>query len=201
MFRKPKKVLYSSLILILSLAVLVPSVSAASVDSSKDISDGTLTTAPVDSSKTITTGALTAAPPASDFVAKFVPVQSTASTKSGVMSATSSSDYQYLVPSSCTSSIYNKATLTMVITGITQANTVVDFASVSTTLQRYDGTNWNSVLSGPGQQLKDTTAAAASGGTNIWKGYYYRTMSYHVVQKGLVYETAYSYSPAALATQ
>src|SRR5262249_9440521 len=148
------------------------------------------------SSKKIADGALTAAPPDSDFVAKFVPDQSSAGT--GVFSTAGN---QYLMTYASYSSINNSAPGTMTISGTTNATTVVDTVGVSTYLQRYDGTNWNTVLTGPSLMLYNSPVASAKGGTNIWKGYYYRTMSYHWVLEGTIFESGYSYSPAALAMQ
>ncbi|GAK39421.1 hypothetical protein TCA2_1909 [Paenibacillus sp. TCA20] len=84
------------------------------------------------------------------------------------------------------------------IAGHTEAKLAADFISVDVTLQRWDGSAWRSERAVSNSTTHSKSVETNQTVYNLNKGYYYRTLSTHMVRINGTVEKASFYTPGYL---
>lgn len=84
------------------------------------------------------------------------------------------------------------------IAGHTEAKLAADFISVDVTLQRWDGSAWRNERAVSNSTTHSKSVETSQTVYNLSKGYYYRTLSTHMVRINGTVEKASFYTPGYL---
>lgn len=85
------------------------------------------------------------------------------------------------------------------IWGETFGTVRTDEIGVQLTLQRWTGSAWIDVYYGGSVAESNAAYAYSSINVTVESGYYYRTVAYHWIEEGAVFEAGYRYSSSYLA--